>query len=202
MYGDVMNKYEILDEILQNNNGFLKTSDAANAGISRAYLGEYVRKRDMERVSQGLYMSADAWADGMYVLQTRYKDAIFSHETALFLLGMGEREPIPYSVTLKAGTNATGLTIDGVKVYKIRDSLFEEGLTETNTTAGHKVRTYNPERTICDLFRSRNKIEIQDLQTAVKAYVRGKKKNIPLLMRYAKKFSVEKIVRQYMEAVL
>ena len=197
-----MKKFEILDEILQNNNGFLKTSDAVAAGISRSYLGEYVRKRGMERVTQGLYMSADAWADGMFVLQTRYKDAIFSHEAALFLLGMGEREPVPYSVTLKAGTNAIGLTMDGVKVYKVRNSLFKEGLTEIKTTAGHRVRTYNPERTICDLFRSRNKIEIQDLRTAVKAYVRGKEKNIPLLMRYAKKFSVEKIVRQYMDAVL
>jgi len=52
------------------------------------------------------------------------------------------------------------------------------------------------------LIRCRRNIEIQDLQTAIKEYVRLKDKNIPHLMRYAKLFSVEKIVRQYMEVLL
>jgi len=61
---------------------------------------------------------------------------------------------------------------------------------------------YNAERTICDLVRSRRNIEIQDLQSAVKGYVKRKNKNIPLLMRYAELFSVEKIIRQYLEVLL
>ena len=98
-----MNKFEVLDALLQKNNGFLKTSDAIQAGISRTYLGEYVRDRDLERVAHGLYMSQDAWEDGMYIIQTRYPLAVFSHETALYLLNLAEREPVRYSVTLKAG---------------------------------------------------------------------------------------------------
>jgi hypothetical protein len=89
-----------------------------------------------------------------------------------------------------------------VKVYKVKTDLFDEGLTEALTPAGHTVRTYNPERTVCDLIRSRRNIEIQDLQEAIKGYVRRADKNIPLLLRYAKSFSVEKIVRQYLEMLL
>jgi predicted transcriptional regulator of viral defense system len=197
-----MNKIESLDLILQNGKGFIKTSEATKLGISRAYFGEYVKKRSLERVAHGLYMSQDAWDDGMYVIQVRYPDAVFSHETALYLLNLAEREPIKYTVTLKAGTNSTGLTKDGVKVYKVKPELFNEGINEVQSPSGHKVRSYNAERTICDLIRSRSNIEIQDLQTAVKDYVRLKDKNIPLLMRYAKAFSVEKIVRQYLEVLL
>jgi hypothetical protein len=197
-----MGKFEILDFLLQKNNGFLKTSDAVSAGISKSYFSEYVRKRGFTRVAHGLYMSPDAWEDGMYVIQERYPLAVFSHETALYLLNLAEREPIQYAVTLKAGTNATGLTKQGVKVYKVKESLFDEGIMETKSPAGHTIRTYNPERTICDLVRSRRNIEIQDLQTAIKEYVRRKDKNIPLLMRYAKAFSVEKIIRQYLEVLL
>ncbi len=58
-----MGKFERLDSLLYENNGFLKTSDATQAGISRAYLGEYVRNRGLIRVAQGLYMSEDAWED-------------------------------------------------------------------------------------------------------------------------------------------
>lgn len=197
-----MGKFEILDSLLQKNKGYLKTSEAAGAGISKPYFGEYVRERGLMRVAHGLYMSQDAWEDGMHVIQVRYPQAVFSHETALYLLGLANREPAPYAVTLKAGTNATGLTKQGVKVYKVKDALFHEGITEVQSPAGHTVRVYNPERTICDLIRSRRNIEIQDLQTAIKEYVRLKNKNIPLLMRYAKIFSVEKIIRRYLEVLL
>ncbi len=197
-----MNKFEILDSLLLKNNGFLKTSDVISAGISKSYFSEYVHKRRLERVAHGLYMSQDAWEDGMYVIQARYPLAVFSHETALYLLNLAEREPVKYTVTLKSGTDATGLTKKDVKVYKVKKTLLDEGIVEAKSPAGHTLRTYNPERTICDLVRSRRNIEIQDLQTAIKEYVRRKEKNIPLLMRYAKAFSVEKVIRQYLEVLL
>jgi len=197
-----MSKFEVLDKLLQENNGFIKTADAVGAGVSKAYFGEYAKNRELERAAHGLYMSRDAWDDGMYVIQARYPEAVFSHETALYLLNLAEREPIQYAVTLKAGTNASGLTKSGVKVYKIKHELFEEGIVQAHSPAGHSLRAYNAERTVCDLIRSRRNIEIQDLQTAVKEYVRRKDKNIPLLMRYAKAFSVEKIIRQYLEVLI
>jgi len=197
-----MKKFETLDMLVQENNGYITTSDAIKAGVSKPYFGEYVRKRELCRVAHGLYMSQDAWDDSMYVIQVRYPNAVFSHETALYLLNLAEREPLRYAVTLKAGTNAMGLTKNGTKVYKVKAELFEEGLCESETPAGQTVRTYNAERTICDLIRSRSNIEAQDLQSAIKEYVRSKEKNIPMLMRYAGLFSVEKIVRQYLEVLL
>ena len=197
-----MSKFITLDKLMQENNGFIKTSDAVRAGVSKTYFGEYVKNRGLERAAHGLFMSRDAWDDGLYILQMRYPAAVFSHETALYLLNLAEREPTQYAMTLKAGTNTSGLTKSGVKVYKIKHDLFEEGIIEVRSSAGHNLRAYNAERTVCDLIRSRRNIEIQDLQTAIKEYVRQKDKNIPLLMRYAKMFSVEKIIRQYLEVML
>ena len=197
-----MSKFEVLDKLVQGNNGYIKTSDAVRAGVSKTYFGKYVKDRGLERTAHGLYMSRDAWDDGMYVIQVRYPEAVFSHETALYLLSLAEREPSRYAVTLKAGTNVSGLTASGVKVYKIKHDLFEEGIIQARSPAGHSLKVYNAERTVCDLIRSRRNIEIQDLQTAIKEYVRQKNKNIPLLMRYAKAFSVEKIIRQYLEVLI
>lgn len=197
-----MSKFEILDSLLCENNGFLKTSDAVGAGISRTYLGEYVRSRGLTRVAQGLYKSEDAWEDVLYIIQVRYPGVVFSHETALYLLDFANREPVQCTVTLKTGTNSARLTKQGIKVYKVKDVLFNEGLMQAKSPTGNNLRVYNLERTICDLFRSRRNIEIQDLQSAIKEYVHFKEKNIPLLMRYAKIFSIEKIVRQYLEVLL
>jgi predicted transcriptional regulator of viral defense system len=194
-------KYK-LDLLVKKNKGYLKTSDAVKAGISRAYIGDYVRKNGLERVANGLYKSADYWDDEFHVIQTRYPSGIFSHETALYLLGFAEREPLRYSISLPYGSNATVLLREGVKVFKVKRELFTVGLTEATTPAGHTVRVYNVERTICDLVRSRQPVDRQALQAAVRDYMRSKEKNIPLLMRYAKMFSVEKIIHRYVEVLL
>ncbi len=197
-----MTSNEKLNDLLQKNNGFLKTSDAVSAGVSRTVLGDFVRKNGLERVAQGLYMSQDAWEDGLFVIQVRYPEAVFSHETALYLLNLANREPSPFSVTLRTGTSSARLSKEGIKVYKVKERLFDLGLMETSSPSGHNLRSYNAERTICDLFRSRRNIEIQTLQDAVKTYVQLKEKNIPLLLRYANEFSVEKMIRQYLEVLL
>jgi len=197
-----MKKSDILDALLLKNKGYLKAPDAALLGISRDYLVRYVRKRGLERIALGLYMSPDAWEDGMYIIQSRYPNSVFSHETALYLLNLAEREPLQYTITLATGTSSTRLAKHDIKIYKVKPELFETGIIEAQSPAGHTVRTYNAERTLCDLLRSRRNIEIQDLQAAIKGYVRMKEKNIPQLMRYAKLFSVEKLIRQYLEVLL
>jgi hypothetical protein len=180
----------------------LKTSDATAAGVSRTALGAFVRQYELERVAHGLYMSQAAWEDPMFIIQVRYPEAVFSHECSLYLLSLANREPSPLSVTLKTGTNSAGLSKQGIKVYKVKEELFSLGIIEASTPSGHTVRAYNAERTVCDLFRSRRNIEVQILQEAVKTYLQQKEKNIPQLMRYAKAFSVEKTVRQYLEVLL
>lgn len=70
------------------------------------------------------------------------------------------------------------------------------GITTAQTPFGHSVPVYDMERTICDLIRSRNIIEIQTFQSALKQYVHRKDKNLRTLMQYAAMFHVEKILRQ------
>lgn len=197
-----MNKTNLLDQLLIQNKGYIKTSEVVENNISRSYFGEYVKKNNLTKVTQGLYMSSDTWQDDLYVLQTRYPDVIFSHETASFLLGLSSREPFEVSITLESKKGSARLNNESICVYKIKKELFEVGMMEGQTPVGNKVRHYNSERTLCDLVRSRNKIENQEVQTAVKTYLRSKVKDIPKLMRYAKLFKVTKFIKQYTEVLL
>lgn len=197
-----MTKKEKLDNILYKKNGILQTSDAIEAGISKTYFMEYVKKVELKRVSQGIYLSPDAWADPFYLFQMRYPKIIFSHETSLYLLGMAEREPLQFTITVKAGYHAKSMEEQRVKVYRIKKELLDLGEVKLESPEGHLVKAYNAERTLCDLIRSRSNVEIQDLQSAIKEYMRSKEKNLPQLMRYAKVFRVEKLLRPYLEVLL
>lgn len=197
-----MSKLHQLDQLLKTNRGFIKTSDVVKMGISRPYFSEYKKMRDLIKVAQGLYMTQDTWQDDLYVIQVRYPKVIFSHETAAFLLGLADREPFEPSVTLETGYGSARLNKSGVKVFKVRKELVEIGLIEMDSPVGNRIRTFNAERTLCDLIRNRSSIEIQGIQTAFKEYFKMKEKNIPQLMRYAKLFSVENNVKQYTEVLL
>jgi hypothetical protein len=45
---------------------------------------------EIQRISRGVYSANNYMTDEMASIQARYKGAIFSHETALYLLGLTE----------------------------------------------------------------------------------------------------------------
>lgn len=199
---DSMNQFEQLDQLLEKQDGLLRTEQAVSAGISKPVFYNFVRSRDLERVAHGIYLSKDAWVDSMYLLHLRFSQVVFSHETALFFHDLTDREPMQYSVTVNTGYNPTKLKEEGVQVFTIKPELHEIGLTTAKTPFGNIVPVYDKERTICDLIRSRNRMEMQTFQDALKMYVRRKDKDLRTLMRYAKLFRIEKILRQYLEVLL
>lgn len=193
---------ELLKQLNLNHGGIIQIADVTNAGIPKSYFYTYVVEKNLERVSHGIYVSKDTWIDEMYILSLRSQQAVFSHESALYLHNLTDREPLENSITVKTGYNPTKLKEDGIKVYTIKKELYHLGLTEINTPFGHMVKVYDMERTICDIVRSRRNIEIQTFQDALRSYVRRKDKNVHQLMEYANKFRIEKIMNQYLELLL
>lgn len=197
-----MTQSEKIDKLLENKRGIIQTSDIVAAGISRPYFLEYVEKKSLQKVGRGIYVTEDAWTDAMYLLQAQYKQAVFSHETALFLHDLTDREPIRYSVTVKSGYNTEKLKAAGVKAYSIKKELYEIGRIEIETPFGFSVSAYDMERTVCDIVRSRSSVEIQVFQDALKQYTASKNKNLHRLSQYAKLFRVEKCLKPYLEVLL
>lgn len=107
-----MGQFEQLDQLLETQDGMLRTAQVVSAGISKPVFYDYVHSRELERVAHGIYLSKDAWVDAMYLLHLRVEQAVFSHETALFFHDLTDREPLEYTVTVKTGYNPSKLKAD------------------------------------------------------------------------------------------
>lgn len=197
-----MTQFEKIDQLVKKHNGMIQTAQVLNAGISKSIFYNYIKEKALEQTSHGIYTAPDAWKDAMYLLHLRCGQAIFSHETALFFHDLTDREPSPYSITVKTGYNPSKLRSEGIQVYTIKKELHLIGVASAITPFGNSVLIYDMERTICDLIRSRSNIEIQTFQGALKQYASRKDKKLRTLMRYAEMFRVEKMLRQYMEVLL
>ena len=197
-----MTAYEQLDLLFEQNNGIVKTAQILENGITKSMFYAYVKNRNVEQIAHGVYVSPDTWTDAMYLLHLRCAQAVFSHESALFFHDLTDREPSPYSITVKTGYNPSSLQADGIKVYTIKRDLHDMGIVMRNTSFGNSVPVYDMERTICDLIRSRSGIEIQTFQNALKQYAKRKDKDLRKLMHYAQILHVEKLLRQYLEVLI
>ena len=197
-----MTRFELLDELVEEGNGYLLTYQVLENGISKPTLADYVNKRNMDRVAQGVYLAEDAWKDELYILHLSNSRIIFSHETALFLHGLMEREPKDISVTVRAGYNASHLRKKGIRVYQVKPEIENLGVLDIQTNFGNTIRAYDMERTICDVIRYKEAMDVQVFQYAMKEYMGSTHKNLNHLMTYAKKLHIESAVRTYTEVML
>ena len=191
-----------MELLLHEHGGTVSTKEANAAGFSNESLRLLVSSGLIERVSHGVYISPEAFLDNMLVLQKRLSKVIFSHETALFLHDLTDRDPIYYSVTVPTGYEVKRLKEEGIHVYYIKKELHSAGLSEMTTSFGNKVITYNIERTICDCIRSRKQMDVAIVADALKRYVKRSDKDLNVLMSYAEHFRIKKIIRNYLEVLL
>lgn len=194
-----VNKKEVIEAKILQNQGIVQIADIIAEGISRQYAIKYMQDRGYERAAKGIYLAPDAWRDDLYIISLQYQKIVYSHDTALYLLGLSEREPVCFTVTIPRGYRVNYRGMSPLKKVTAVEERYSLGVGSATTPYGHTVPCYNAERTLCDIFRTDT--EMQDKQFAVKEYLSGKK-NLPRLMEYAKMLHVEKRIRQYMEVLL
>ncbi len=189
-------------QLAKNNNGFLCSSMLDENGISRAFLNYLVTKGFLIHSSRGIYILPDRFSDEMFELQNKFKRGIYSNETSLYLWDLTDQTPINYSMSFPKGYNLTSAKRKAIKCAQKEKKFYDIGICEVKTHDGNKVKTYNMEKTLCDILKANTKINTQIITTAFKRYIKRKDKNIPLLSEYAKLIGVEEKVRSYLEVLL
>ncbi len=191
----------LLEEAARNN-GIITTENVEKLGFSRALLSEYVKSGTLLRVRHGVYILPDSVHDDMYTLMLRSSKIVFSHGSALFLNGIAERTPFIHHVTIPSNFYFPNSIKNECICFYVKPDLFALGLTERKTTMGNEVRCYNAERTICDILRSRSRLDEETIAGAMKNYAASEQKDLNLLAEYAQKFKVFSEVKRYLEVLL
>lgn len=184
--------------IAKRNNGIISTSEAERNGLHRTELTEYVSKGLLVKLERGIYALPNTPEDELYQIQLHCKRGIYSHETALFLLGFTDRVPFKYTLTVPKGYHSANVT-ENVVLLGTKENFYNLGITTAKTAYGHQVQIYCIERTLCDLMRGSYECDIQELLPAFKKYMKSNKRNHILLMEFAIKLHVAQKMRTWME---
>ena len=137
------------------------------------------------------------------LLATLIPKGIVCVESALFHYEYSDFAPRKWSIAVPRSMSRSKLDSDvlSLRPYYIQPELYELGKTTDNFN-GVTLAVYDRERTICDCFKYRSKLDNEMFNKALNTYVKDDKKNLNNLSAYAKKLRVYKKVMELMEVLL
>ena len=202
--GEPVNKKLIAKATIENSKGIAKTADFIAAGLSKQDVSALCNDGYIERVRHGYYALAEANdASEEQMIQTLLPEAIVCVESALFHYGYSDFAPRVWTLAVPRTMTKTKINMDAItyKPYYIQNKLHELGKTFADFD-GVTLPVYDRERTICDCFKYRTKLDNEIFNKAVNAYVADDNKNLSNLSKYAKEMKVYKKVMDLMEVLL
>ena len=189
---------EIIESIIKMNNGYVTSKELDNFGIHRMYLNTMWKKGIVEKVANGIYIDSSKIADIYYVFSLSMPNTIFSHMTALYFHGLSIKAPND-KCDITVPNNYFNYKIKNHNVFYVDRDIFELGLTQVDTPMGNKVKVYDIERCICDIIRSKNRMDSEFVKYSIREYIKRKDKDLIKLSKYADKMGIKKEVMDFIE---
>ena len=199
-----MDKKIISKQVIIEKGGIAKTSDFVAAGIPAVDIVNLCNTGYLERIRHGYYQLADGnTSSEEQLIATLIPKAIICVESALFHHGYSDFAPRKWSIAVPRSMSRTKLDIDALtlQTYYVQSEIYELGKTTADFN-GVVLPIYDRERTICDCFKYRSRLDHEIFSKALNAYVKDEKKNLQNLSIYAKKLRVYKKVNELMSVLL
>ena len=202
--GVYLNKRELAKKVILNKGGIAKTSDFVLDGIKKYEVATLCKEGVIERIRRGFYqLPQNAIVTDERILKEMLPGGIICVESALFHYGYSDFSPRKWSVAVPRTASRTVKRVQEIplKPYFIQKNFLNLGKTIDNFN-GIFLAVYDRERTLCDCFKYRTKLDNEIFNKAVNAYAIDNNKNLVNLSRYAKEMKLYTKVMNVMEVLL
>ena len=202
--GDCVDLRAAVRDVIVSKGGIAKSADFVAAGIRVVDVVSLCNAGYLDRVRHGYYQMAEqSDATEEQMLATLIPQGIVCVESALFHYGYSDFAPRKWSIAVPRSVSRTKLDVEAlpVQTYFVQQDLYELGKTSEDFH-GVTLPVYDRERTICDCFKYRSRLDTELFSKALNAYVNDPQKNLSNLSIYAKKLRVYKKVVELMEVLL
>lgn len=199
-----MDKKDIAKKVIIEAGGIAKTVELNKVGIQNFEIVKLCEQGEIERVRHGYYqMSMQNDVSEEQMIATFFNEGIVCMESALFYYGYSDHTPLMWTIAVPRSMTRSKMKIDtfAYKLHFIQNDKHQLGKVFADFN-GTKLPIYDRERTICDCFKYRTKIDSEIFNKAINAYVADKKKNLGNLSKYAKEMRVYKKVNELMGVML
>ena len=190
--------------IFRRHGGQLRMSEAIAYGITRYMLYSLRDKGIIEQVSRGVYRLVElppVSNPDLVTVSLRFPNAVICLISALSYHNITTQIPHVVSVAVPRDSRTPSLTYPPIQAHRFSNESYKSGI-ENHSIDGVPVKIYNPEKTLADCFKFRNKIGMEVVLEALKFYKSRQQFNLERLLAYAKICRVKNIMMPYLEATI
>ncbi|WP_151736780.1 type IV toxin-antitoxin system AbiEi family antitoxin domain-containing protein [Paenibacillus tengchongensis] len=191
--------------VLDNHNGFARTKDFKEAGLSSYYVKKLESIGEIERLKQGVYRRTSQTNEPLNEIIEVSKlvpKGVVCLLSALSHYELTTYNPWEYQIAIHRGGKKPRLPdYPPIKIMFFADAQFKVGIDEISVD-GTVVRIYDREKTICDIVRYREKIGIDLMKEGLRNYLQSPHKNITKLVSYADQLRIRTVLQKYLEVLI
>ena len=196
---------EIIEYITQNG-GFASMKELKEANFHTREITFLVKEKNLDKIKPGFYRISDYgyFKDVNVSLITVCRadpQAVICLISALDYYEMTDFNPSEIYYAIPHSQKKKSINYPPVKTFFFRERFYMPGIDIIHTKYG-ELKIYNKEKTICDMFRYRNKLGEDLAMQALKNYLKQKKKSIATLIKYAEICQVKTVIMPILKGLV
>lgn len=181
--------------------GLFKAADLIAAGLSFKQIRQLVASGDLEKLGQGIYRATSHPYDERVEIARRIPNGVFCLYSACFLHQLSDFVPSEQHLAIPKKSRYVLPSYPPVKLYYWETTTFQLGIGDFPLDES-SIRVYDPEKTVCDMLRLREKVGLDVVKEVVKNYLQGPARDLAKLHDYARELQIEKTLHQYLSILL
>lgn len=184
--------------LFEQNNGYLIRSQLTDKSTYN-HLLSLVGEGVVERVKRGVYHYLPTSFDSTMIdVEKIVPGGVLCLYSAWAYYDLSVQIPQSFNIAIEKNRKITLPDYPPISLYYWKQEYLELGITEEEIDR-YRVKICNVEKSVCDAIRYRNKIGMETTAEILKNYLKRRKRDLSLLMEYAKRMRIEKILKTYME---
>ena len=196
------NKYQVAKEQFMAQGGYSRTAAIVKAGLSSLDIAELARSQAIVPIKRGLYRWHETESSSSLAEASRIvPEGIVCLLSAVSYHELGTR--VPWNTSLAIPMKARKPVLPEyppIQLFYFSPLQYETGIM-TVQVDDTDVRMYDPEKTLCDCARYRNKIGMDVFREAVAEYMRRPGRDIDKLLTYSRKLRIQSVIQRFAEAL-
>lgn len=196
-------RFERAVTVFRKHGGILRTNQILREGIHPDTLYTMRDSGSLVTVSRGVYRLSDSSPlsnPDLVIVSIRVPAGVICLISSLSFHDLTTQIPHEVHVALPKGAEEPRLDHPPFRTYRFSAETFTEGV-ETHELDGTTVQIYNPEKTLADCFKFRNRIGLDTAIEALRLYRDLGDVKVNDIMHYSSICRVEKIIKPYLEAI-
>ena len=189
--------------IIKANKGIIRLNQAIKKHIHPRTLYHLRDKGFLEPISYGLYKlkQHEVSHPDFVTLGLRVPNGVICLISALAFHNLTTQIPHKFWIAIKRGSYKPKIDYPPVYIHQFSAKSFTSGV-DKHSFDNISIKIYNPEKTIVDCFKFRNKIGMSIVLEALNFYKQRKTFNPAKLTKYAKIARVKNIMKPYIENLI